>query len=422
MIGALRKKIVALIMAMVALVIVVMLSWSWWRTYTTQWGLVDESLMRGLSERGFVPVIGAMEPQGEFGGMWPQDGGGGARRMVAHVTVDSTGEILGVGDAALVDEDVLDDVVAAVLEGNQSSGRIEGEHVAWASEPTADGGLSVAIADTSDVEELLRTQALSSVVAFAGALLALFALTWPLSAYITQPVARAWDQQRRFVADASHELKTPLAVIVSNLGILSGDPELPCDLRRWVDGSSQAADQMQGLVGELLELARTDETLAGDVGAMVHEEVDLSDVVESAVLEFDAVAFEKGCEIASSIDEVIRLTGDADWLGRLVRILVDNAVKYARERSVVEVRLARGAGRGQGQRATFSVTNQGEPIPAEQLPHVFDRFWRSDAARSRSTGGFGLGLAIAKGIAESHEGTIAVESDAERGTTFTVRL
>ncbi len=170
-------------------------------------------------------------------------------------------------------------------------------------------------------------------------------------------------------------------------------------------------------MSDLLELARTDETRAGDAEAMHKSDVDLSDLVESAALEFDAVAFERGSTIVTDIDDGIRITGDRDWLDRLVKILIDNAVKYASAGSDVTVVLKRESGR-----ITLRVNNRGQVIPAQDLAHVFDRFYRSDSARSRSTGGFGLGLAIAKGIAEAHGGRIAAASNEADGTTFTVTL
>lgn len=171
---------------------------------------------------------------------------------------------------------------------------------------------------------------------------------------------------------------------------------------------------MKGLVEGLLELARTEDGVASQ---MRRVDVDLSDVVEGEAMQFDAVAFERGCTIETSVAEGLHVSGDPDQLERLVKTLLDNACKYARENSAVTVELAR-----RGSAAELSVTNQGTPIDPNDLPHLFDRFWRSDKARARETGGFGLGLAIAKGTAESHGGKISVTSDAQTGTRFVVRL
>jgi signal transduction histidine kinase len=174
---------------------------------------------------------------------------------------------------------------------------------------------------------------------------------------------------------------------------------------------------MQGLVTNLLELARTDETIAGDANAKRKVDVDFSDMVQSAALEFDAMAFEHGCSIDEKVQEGIHITGDPDWLARLVKILIDNAIKYAGEKTVVTVQLTK-----ESNKVHLVVNDHGQVINPEDLKHVFDRFYRSDKARSRSTGGFGLGLAIAKGITESHGGSIAAQSNEADGTTFTVTL
>lgn len=411
MIGSLRRKFVVIVMVLVGAVLASMLAFSFWRSYTTQWSQVDHDLAMSLEEdEGFIPVIGRA-PAG-------QDGVGRSARLVAKVNVDSSGLIVAASDgSATVDEDVLADVIEAALSSDESTGRLTASHVAWASRTATSGGMVIAIADTADIEGSLKNQAVTSIVAFLASLAVLFAIAWFLSSWALRPVEAAWEQQRRFVADASHELKTPLAVITANLGIVQKDPKLPPDDVRWVDSSMDAAGQMQGLVADLLELARTDETRAGDADAMRKTDVDLSDLVETAALEFDAVAFERGCVLDVQVDNGIHLNGDREWLDRLVRILIDNAVKYAEPKSHVNVTLCHKSGR-----ISLTVNNRGPVIPVDDLAHIFDRFYRSDSARSRQTGGFGLGLAIAKGIAEAHGGSIAAASSEAEGTTFTVTI
>ncbi|MDY4014353.1 HAMP domain-containing sensor histidine kinase, partial [Parafannyhessea umbonata] len=201
--------------------------------------------------------------------------------------------------------------------------------------------------------------------------------------------------------------------------ILQRDKALPADSRRWVDSTAEEAGHMKTLVNDLLQLARADESVAGTTGILKRADVDLSDIVSSAALEFDAVAFERGTSVEDSVAEGVHVQGDADWLRRMVRILIDNAVKYAAAGTTVKVTLER---RSKGCRLT--VNNQGPTIPAEDLPHVFERFYRSDKARTRDggAGGFGLGLAIAKSTVDAHGGTIQCTSDEKSGTTFTVTL
>lgn len=242
-----------------------------------------------------------------------------------------------------------------------------------------------------------------------------------LADWATRPIEEAFQKQQRFVGDASHELKTPLAVILANGEILMRSHELSAKDRRWVKSISDEAEHMKNLVGELLQLARTDEGMVDSSSfAFRMESIDFSDMVESASLEFDALAFERSCTIETELQEGVHVNGDREWVDRLVKILMDNACKYAYDGSQITVRLTPEKRKS----VRLSVTNRGEPIAPEDLKHIFDRFYRSDNSRSRtdSPGGFGLGLAIARGIAEAHGGTISATSTAEEGTTFSVTL
>ena len=177
---------------------------------------------------------------------------------------------------------------------------------------------------------------------------------------------------------------------------------------------------MQGLVGDLLELAKMDEeeAAAGTGGSRANfEPVDLSDLVEGELLQFESVAFERGVQLEPYVQPGISLFGNKQRLRRLASTLIDNACKYVDEGGVVEVTLSE-----TGKQAKLTVRNTGAPIAPEDLPHVFDRFYRADKARTSGAGGHGLGLAIARAIAEEHRGTLTVASTQEAGTTFTATL
>lgn len=169
---------------------------------------------------------------------------------------------------------------------------------------------------------------------------------------------------------------------------------------------------MKGLVQDLLYLAR------GDAGqrAAVRESVSLSDAVESCVLAFEPVAFEAGLTLDSTTAPGVSVTGDGEELRRLCAILLDNACKYCEPGGRITVTLER------GERAVLTVHNTGEPIPPEAQARLFERFYRADAARSRETGGYGLGLSIAAAITAGHRGRITVHSGPGEGTAFTVAL
>ena len=282
--------------------------------------------------------------------------------------------------------------------------------------------LMVAFADGSAADGW-RSLALVLTAVGLGALGLLFLLNLVFSRWALRPVQQAWAQQQQFIADASHELKTPLTVILANNAILrqrGGD----------TIASQMEAERMQGLVTDMLDLARP-----APEGAQTSEGpaavVDLSRLVEGEALTFEAVAFERELMWECAIDKGITVRGNATRLQRAVAVLLDNACKYTNAGGTVTVTLRAHAGE-----AVLSVRNSGEPIDEADLPHLFDRFYRADAARTHNaadaennggepgaeTGGYGLGLAIARDIAQAHKGTIAVTSTAQEGTTFTLRL
>ena len=235
-----------------------------------------------------------------------------------------------------------------------------------------------------------------------------------LSGYAMRPVAKAWAQQQQFVADASHELKTPLTAILATNNILLSNPDLTIrEQEKWIENSQAEANHMKDLIANMLFLAKSEDEQV----QLVLSEISLSDIVTDTTLQFEPVAFENGTLIDSSIEEAITIQGDLTQMRQLVHILIDNACKYAGESGYVKVCLRR-----EGGTIKLEVCNSGKPIPAEDLPHIFERFYRSDKARTQQnqSGGYGLGLAIAKSIADRHKAQISAASSEEGGTTFTV--
>lgn len=422
MLKQLRIKFVAIIVALVGLVLISVLGGTYASTWQAQHDLTNEALERNLVGSVYgLPRMGELwSREDEYDSSEERNGRGKANVLILAVDVDSSGIVLATNNApVIIDTSALSELLQSILQSNEDQGWDDSKHIAWMREQRSSGAWRVVIADTSAVDMSLQTLATREVAITVVAMGVLFLIALGLSTWVLKPVEAAWEQQRRFIADASHELKTPLAVIIANTQILEADEAIPKESMRWIESTSDEATHMKNLVEELLELARTDESSAGAKGVMHMEEVDFSSMVESAALEFDAIAFERGTSIEEDIEEGIRVNGDPEWLARLCKILVDNACKYSYVGCPVHVDLHK-----QGNRCTLSVNNMGNVIDPEDLPHVFDRFYRTDKARSRDsrTGGFGLGLAIAKGICTSHGGGISVASSEEAGTTFTITL
>ena len=314
-------------------------------------------------------------------------------------------------NAGVTEEDVTRAVAAALASGARS-GDLKDLGLRFLVES---GGLRLHIAFASlDWERsAIRRQAATAALVLAAALAGFFVVSAALARWLVRPVEESWKRQRQFVADASHELKTPLTVLLADADILLSHPDETIESRRrWVEHLRDEGLRMKGLVEDLLFLAR------GDAAGQTRPQgrADLSALCEDCVMSFEPVAFEAGLTLCSQVDPEVSVLGNGEELRRLCVILLDNACKYCEPGGTIAVTLDR------GERAVLTVHNTGEPIPAEAQSHLFERFYRADAARSRETGGYGLGLSIAAAIAERHRGKIAVHSAPGEGTAFTVTL
>ena len=328
------------------------------------------------------------------------------------VTVNRDGEILSRTDRNVerTDEAVAS-AVATVLASEEPQGIVYRESLMYVSRMTH-AGVRIAFAGMEGVYTALWENIAVYAALFAAGIAVIVGISFALATLAVRPVESAWRRQKQFIADASHELKTPLTVILANTGILLSHPqETVASQAQWITSTDEEAKGMRRLVEQMLELARTDASETAPVCA----DVDLSALIEGCALCFEPSAYEKEMTIECAIEPGIHLFSDSERLTQLTRILLDNALKYGERGTAVRVTL-----REEGKKAILQVTNAGTPIPEADLPHLFDRFYRTDKVRGE--GGYGLGLAIAKSTAESLGGSVSAESSAESGTTFTVVL
>lgn len=264
--------------------------------------------------------------------------------------------------------------------------------------------------DVAGTAASMRALVQSSIAIGTVSMVAFFVLIFFLSRWMIRPVEKSWEQQKQFVSDASHELKTPLAVIMSNAELLQ-DPDVEQAQKDTFASSIFIKSlQMRSLVENLLELARADN---GQVKKNFAR-LDLSGCVENTALPFEAMYFEKNLQLHTTIEPGIIVTGSESHLRQVTDILLDNAGKYATP-GIVKLQLEK-----RGKKCLLSVSNPGSPIPQEDLENIFERFYRVDKARS-SDGSFGLGLSIAKAIVEEHKGKIWAISN-RTGSCFFVEL
>lgn len=246
------------------------------------------------------------------------------------------------------------------------------------------------------------------------ALVCAAAVGYVLSGGAMKPVREAYEKQRQFAADASHELRTPLAVVLASADLLRSDPSITSPfLRQVIEDVSDEVKKMTKLVSDLLTVARTD----GRVNQLRIVRMDLVAAAQQTVRIMRPFAEKKNIVIDEVLPKRAEIHADEQKIRQLILILVDNAVKYTQEKGRISVRVQEEKGC-----VLLSVSDTGIGIAPEHQERIFDRFYRVDKARSRRMGGNGLGLAIAREIAEAHGGTISIESEPGKGTTFRVQL
>ena len=347
------------------------------------------SMMQAIAADPFSPVQPGQEPQQ-------------VHLPYFVLQTDAFGNLVAIGssDYDLTDRAFLRMVAAAAQASQDAIGEIPEYSLRYC---RVTG--SVIFADISGEQQTLRT--LLKTGALLGTLV-FFGLAVPLAHSAVKPVEQAWRQQKQFVADASHELKTPLTVILTNTELLQSPDYDAAQKQTFLSGIDAMAKQMRALVERLLELARAENEQA----ACAFEPCDLSQITESSALLFEAALFERGLTLQTELEADIMVSGDRRQLSQLVEIYLDNARKYA-SGGTVTVRLSR-CGKN---RCRLSVSNEGEAIAPQALRQIFDRFSRADAARTRD-GSFGLGLSIAQAIAQTHGGSVWAESETGVNTFF----
>ena len=307
------------------------------------------------------------------------------------VAFSEEGAVLSVNDGGngLYSKDELIRMARDLLAKNKTAGRLDSLSYTISSKQ---GYTLVAFIDDTMTESSMRTLLHNVLIIGGASIIILFFLSLFLSGQIIRPLEENDKKQKQFISDASHELKTPVAVISTNAELLSRE----LGENEWLANIQYENERMGDLVKQLLDLSRAENT------ETPVETVDLSRVVTGEMLAFESVAFDQGKTIQSDIDEGIRVMGNQAQLTQLTSILLDNAVRHGAGNKI-ELTCKR-----QGRSAVLSAVNNGDEIPAEKLEHLFDRFYRVDEARSNEGHHYGLGLSIAKAVAEKHGGNIAV--------------
>ena len=334
----------------------------------------------------------------------------GAEMNIAVCFYDPTTEEYTVLSGSELFQQELPELLETVVNRQQDFGLLRGQHVIYYR--SGSNPCKIALADMRYITYSMLKLCGALLGIWAGAMLLFLAISKKLAVIAARPMEEAMEREKQFVADASHDLKTPLSVILANNSILMENPQTPVgELGRWLESTQESAKRMQGLIAQMLTLADVERQEA----RLSIEETDLAAIALKAELELESLAYENGVTLETDLPEQCMMEGNEDYLFRIVMSLLENALKYEPRGGTVRLDLHKSK-----RKTVLSVQNPGSLISQEDLPHVFDRFYRGDKSRGGLQRGFGLGLAITREMTLRLGGTIAVTSSEGAGTTFTV--
>ena len=399
MLKKLRRKFVLIMMTIITAMLLVIFSLIF---YTVQSDYIEVSavLMRDAAMQSLAPDAPNERRDSPlfpcFVVQWQHDG-----------SVLTSGEEF----FDLSDKDMVRALFRSIGDSDEPEGYLPEFGIRYLRIRPMDSRLRVVLLDATTeinaMNNLLETCFLLAIICFAVFL----GLSMFLAQVAVKPVERAWEEQRQFVADASHDLKTPLTVIMTNAELLRAPGYSAEERAGFGDNILVMSKKMRHLVEAMLELARAD---SGAVH-QVQSRVDFSELAEGAVMVFEPLCYENGLILDSRIEKQLYLHGSDQHLSRLIEILLDNALKYSNPQGKVFVELKKS-----GTNCLFTVSNEGPEIVPEDLKKIFMRFYRVDKSRNQ-TESYGLGLAIAERIVSTHRGKIWAES-ADGVNRFVVRL
>lgn len=269
----------------------------------------------------------------------------------------------------------------------------------------------IAVADISYINSRMAKTAMDLSLVFVVSMLLMFIISVRISKFAAKPMEDAISMEREFVADISHDLKTPITVILANNSIIRQSPESSVsEQSQWINSTDDAAKSMMNMINEMLTLSSLESI---DKSAQ-KAPADLSSALEKSILQLESLAYDRNISVNEDVKEGITIMSVSDYAERICTCLIENALKYEPSGGAIEVLLS-----STKKKATLTVANRGSVISKDDLPHIFDRFYRGDKSRSES-GGHGLGLPIAKQMTDAVGAEMNVLSDEQNGTVFSV--
>jgi len=335
-----------------------------------------------------------------------------------YAKVDKKGNIIASSPELPVTEEQLKTLVDKIMQQDVNSGVLKlgsNESYKFLSVTKEDNSSTVMVLVNTESENEFFTRLLATLSMIGiGVLVLAFIGSLFMAERALIPIKNAWEKQKNFIADASHELRSPLTVIQTNLELVLSNPENTVESqRKWLEYIMNENKRMTKLVNDLLFLARNDSKQEKLLRSNFALDSELKRIYES----YEPLAASKGIKLEAYMHEDINFYGDENNIRQLVLILLDNALKYTTPGGSIRVEL-----KEKEANVEISISDTGIGIEKVHLNKIFERFYRVDKARTRLTGGSGLGLSIAECIVKEHHGTISVASTPGKGTTFTVIL
>ncbi|EKY27512.1 cell wall metabolism sensor histidine kinase WalK [Clostridium celatum] len=331
------------------------------------------------------------------------------------INLDSENKITNIVSRFDVSEWNTKQVIDEILSNNESLSKIKinGESYAYLKQ-NINGGIKIVLISRAYQQDVLANLLRIFILVGAISLIVLFLISIYFTNRTIEPLEESFKKQKQFIADASHELRTPLTIIKTNISLLEENKnETIKSQEKWIKYIDSQASRMSTLINEMLSLANLDAKRKNEEITSIN----LSKILNDLLLVFEVVIFEKGLLLEENISKDIFINGEKDQIKKLISILMDNAIKYTNSGGKITVNL-----NVDKTKTKLIVKNTGEGIAKEHLEKIFERFYRVDASRDRGTGGYGLGLSIAKSIVEDHKGKIYAESIIGESASFIVEL
>ena len=331
------------------------------------------------------------------------------------IDLDSENNVANVTTNIEIDNSVLEKSIYSILKNEKKLDKIDisGSSYGYLKEHTPKG-LKIALISRELQINMLNNLLKVFLTVGSISLVLLFYISVYLTNKTIKPIKESFEKQKQFIADASHELKTPLAIIRTNTSVIISNKDKTVESQiKWVNYISNQVDRMAKLIDDMLSLTKLDSNKVMEEKSSFN----FSKVLDSILLGFEAVVFENDIILETEIQENVNLKANKEEIKKLCSILLDNALKYTNSSGKIDVILYE-----EKNKVYLKVKNTGDGIKKEDLERIFERFYRADTSRSRETGGYGLGLSIAKSIVDSHNGRIYAESDIGKDTTFIIEF